>query len=112
MFNIVFMLNEDRFQTKPLNAVSFCAICLMSLCLSADTRTERDILQNVIDEIAELEALVSQAEELQNPNDRIRFRYDWLRQDLQKVQQGINSYITEYNQTPRSFKPLQGDYTQ
>ena len=41
---------------------------------------------------------------------RIRFRYDWLRQDLKQIKDGIQSHIDSPRAQPRSFPPLRGDY--
>ena len=40
----------------------------------------------------------------------MRFRYDWLRQDLQRLRLGIQEHINAPRAQPRSFPPLRGDY--
>lgn len=76
----------------------------------ADTGAERDALAKIIHELNALEAAIKQAEANANPDARIRFRYDWLRQDLKQIKDGIQSHIDSPRAQPRSFPPLRGDY--
>jgi RAQPRD family integrative conjugative element protein len=46
------------------------------------------------------------------PDTRIRFRYDWLRQDLHRIRDGIQDHIDAPRSEPRRFPPLRGDYRQ
>ena len=50
------------------------------------------------------------AESQANRDARVRFRYDWLRQDLERVRLGIQEHINAPRAQPRSFPPLRGDY--
>ena len=48
----------------------------------ADADAEREALAKIIHEINTLEPLIKRAEANTDQDPRIRFRYDWLRQDL------------------------------
>ena len=63
-----------------------------------------------IHELNALEPLIKRAEANAEQDSRIRFRYDWLRQDLKQIKDGIQSHIDSPRAQPRSFPPLRGDY--
>ena len=76
----------------------------------ADADAEREALAKIIHEINALETLINRAEANADRDSRIRFRYDWLRQDLKQIKDGIQSHIDSPRAQPRSFPPLRGDY--
>ena len=76
----------------------------------ADADAERDALARIIHELKALELLIKQAEANADQDARVRFRYDWLRQDLKQIKDGIQSHIDSPRAQPRSFPPLRGDY--
>jgi len=76
----------------------------------ADPDAEREALARIAHELDALETLIRTAESQAEPDARIRFRYDWLRQDLARVRQGIQDHIDAPRSEPRTFPPLRGDY--
>ena len=76
----------------------------------ADADAERAVLARLDHELQSIEPLLREAESQANPDARIRFRYDWLRQDLRRVRQGIQAHIEAPRAEPRTFPPLRGDY--
>ena len=76
----------------------------------ADADAEREALAKIIHELNALETLINRAEVNADRDSRIRFRYDWLRQDLKQIRDGIQSHIDSPRAQPRSFPPLRGDY--
>ena len=76
----------------------------------ADADAEREALARLSHEIEALEPLIRSAESQANPDARVRFRYDWLRQDLARVRLGIQEHIDAPRAEPRAFPPLRGDY--
>ena len=76
----------------------------------ADADGERESLARITHELEAIEPLITEAASQANPDARIRFQYDWLRQDLIKIQQGIQSHIDAPRSEPRTFPPLRGDY--
>jgi RAQPRD family integrative conjugative element protein len=76
----------------------------------ADAAGEREQLARVIHELQAVEPLLRAAQSQANPDARIRFRYDWLRQDLERMRLGIQEHINAPRVEPRSFPPLGGDY--
>ena len=76
----------------------------------ADAGAEREALAKIIHELNAVEPLIKQAEANAEQDVRIRFRYDWLRQDLKQIKDGIQAHIDSPRAQPRSFPPLRGDY--
>jgi RAQPRD family integrative conjugative element protein len=77
---------------------------------SADADAEREVLARLAHEIKALAPLVAHAEAQADLDARIRFRYDWLRQDLERVRAGIQAHIDTPRAEPRKIEPLRGDY--
>jgi len=86
----------------------------LGLCFTpavfADADAERESLAKILHELNVLESLIKQAEANADQDSRVRFRYDWLRQDLKQIRDGIQSHIDSPRAQPRSFPPLRGDY--
>jgi len=78
--------------------------------VSADADAERETLAQLVHELELLHSLVDQADATADPDARIRFRYDWLRSDLERVREGIEEHIDAPRSEPRKVVPLRGDY--
>ena len=76
----------------------------------ADADAEREALARLIYELEAVEPLIDKAQSQANPDARIRFRYDWLRQDLERVRLGIREHINAPHAEPRTYPALRGDY--
>lgn len=72
--------------------------------------SERKALLDILSHLQEVDVLIRSAEAQQNPDQRIKFRYDWLRKDLYKVNRGVSDYLSSPESQPRSFDPVMGDY--
>lgn len=90
-----------------LSIICFLQLSVASV-VSADS--EREALAKLVHELTALESLIQQAESNADQDSRIRFRYEWLRQDLKQIQDGIQSHLDAPQAQPRSFPPLRGDY--
>ena len=77
---------------------------------AADADGERAALARIDHELQAIEPLLRAAKSQAGPDARVRFRYDWLRQDLQRLRLGIQEHINAPRAQPRSFPPLRGDY--
>jgi len=104
-----------RFAPAPqLVSLAFALVGLA--CLSpfapavADADAEREALARIAHELEALEPRLREAASQASPDARIRFRYDWLRQDLSRVRLGIEEHINAPRAEPRTFPPLRGDY--
>ena len=78
--------------------------------VNADADGEREVLARIAHEIETIAPLITQAASQANPDARIRFQYDWLRQDLDQIQRGIREHLDSPRVEPRTFPPLRGDY--
>ena len=97
-------------QITQLLALGLLATSLPIQLVVADADGERESLARITHELQAIETLITEAAAQANPDARIRFQYDWLRQDLIKMQQGIQSHIDAPRSEPRTFPPLRGDY--
>jgi len=77
---------------------------------AADADAEREVLARISHELEATEPLIAEAESQANPDARIRFQYDWLRQDIERIRLGIQEHIDAPRAEPRTFPPLRGDY--
>ena len=77
---------------------------------AADADGERAALARIDHELQAIEPLITEASSQANPDARIRFQYDWLRQDLDRIRRGIQAHIDAPRSEPRTFPPLRGDY--
>jgi len=76
----------------------------------ADADGERAALARIIHELQAIDPLITEAASQANPDARVRFQYDWLRQDLDRIRLGIQEHIDAPRSEPRTFPPLRGDY--
>lgn len=76
----------------------------------ADTSAERESLARIVHELHAMAPLIQKAESQTQEDARVRFRYDWLRQDLKRIREGIQDHIDAPRAEPRAFPPLHGDY--
>ena len=76
----------------------------------ADADGERAMLARISHELVAIEPLIEKARSQADPDARIKFNYDWLRQDLNRVRLGLEAHIDAPRSQPRTFPPLRGDY--
>ena len=77
---------------------------------AADADGERTALARIDHELQAIEPLITEASSQASPDARIRFQYDWLRQDLDRIRRGVQAHIDAPRSEPRTFPPLRGDY--
>jgi len=77
---------------------------------AADQGSEREQLARLAHELETLQPLIDAAQAQADYPARIRFQYPWLRQDLDKVRQGILEHLNAPQGEPRQIRPLAGDY--
>lgn len=76
----------------------------------ADADGERAMLARISHELVAIEPLIKKAHSQANPDARIKFNYEWLREDLNQIRLGIEAHVDAPRVTPRAFPPLRGDY--
>ncbi|PLW83338.1 conjugal transfer protein [Kineobactrum sediminis] len=100
-------MTSHRITTAALLGLAFIVPAAL-----ADTDAERATLARLLNELAQLEPLITSSEAEADPDARIQFQYDWLRQDLARVGAGIQAHLDGPRNEPRSAPPLRGDYRQ
>jgi len=76
----------------------------------ADAGGEREVLARISHELQAISPLMDKAASQANLDARIRFQYDWLKQDIDQIRRGIQEHINTPRSEPRTFPPLRGDY--
>ena len=94
----------------PYLALFFVAGLVVATMGVARADTERETLMRLSQEIEAMTPLIDAAERHADKTRRIRFRYDWLRRDLERIRDGLIEHATADQATPRSYPPLRGDY--
>jgi RAQPRD family integrative conjugative element protein len=102
------MSKPETIRTFLLISVSL--IALQAAGVLADANGERDTLARLVHELESLEPLIVEASRAADPDARIRFQYDWLRDDLETVRRGIEAHIDSPAAEPHPVAPLRGDY--
>ena len=100
-------MTKHPFATATLLALTFIVPGAL-----ADAETERALLARLLHELKLLEPLIASSEAEADPDARIHFQYDWLRQDLERVRAGIQAHLDAPRNEPRPVPPLRGDYRQ
>lgn len=101
--------------TKTSACICLLAGTFLSLSLPlgdarADADAERGSLAQVVHELDGLDPLLQAAASHAEPDARIRFQYDWLRQDLARIRLGIQDHLNAPLAEPRRYPPVRGDY--
>tara|TARA_R110002110_G_scaffold158656_1_gene356139 strand:+ start:21640 stop:21942 length:303 start_codon:yes stop_codon:yes gene_type:complete len=97
---------------QRLATATLLALAIIAPGSVADVDGERAMLARLVHEITLLEPLISSSEAEADPDARIHFQYDWLRQDLERVRAGIQAHLNAPRNEPRPVPPLRGDYRQ
>ncbi len=97
-----------------MNLTYRTVICLLGLFYAttamADRDHEHEALAQLVHELDALKPLIETAQQASDPSARLRFQYDWLRQDVERMQSGIQMHLTAPRRQPRDLPPLKGDY--
>tara|TARA_R110002074_G_scaffold219749_1_gene390432 strand:+ start:16079 stop:16351 length:273 start_codon:yes stop_codon:yes gene_type:complete len=88
------------------------ALAITAPSALADVDDEHAMLARLLHEIELLEPLIVSSEAEADRDARVRFQYDWLRQDLERVRAGIQAHLDAPRNEPRPVPPLRGDYRQ
>lgn len=76
----------------------------------AVTDQERSVLQRLHVELSTISKIIDEAEQATNADDRRQVDYQRLRDDLQKIQQGILDVVNAERREPRLLPPIDGNY--
>jgi RAQPRD family integrative conjugative element protein len=81
----------------------------------AQTVTERQRLESVINELAYLQTYLQETKSSQKLNVRSRFDYERINGDLDLLKHGISEYLSDIPNKPKggvnAFREIQGNYT-
>jgi len=91
-------------------AIGILGALILAQSAIADSDGEREVLARINHELQTIIPLITQAASQANPDARVRFQYDWLKQDIDQIRHGIQEHINTPRSEPRTFPPLRGDY--
>lgn len=97
---------------KSIGLLSVIFSLSLALPVLADTASENTELSRIIPILDSLSPLIHAAETQADPQARVKFRYDWLRQDLAKIRSGLVQKIQLPPIEPRTVEPLKGDFVE
>ena len=100
-----------RVQRAWLLALLAAAALAAQPARAGDDESEREHLARIAHEIERLQAQVSAAAQDAPTGQRVKFRYDWLQNDLEMLREGVERHVDSARQ-PRPVPPLRGDYRQ
>ena len=93
-----------------LPQIVFSLLLLQSVAADEPGKSEHQALLKIDHQLSELTELIDEAELSADPDNRIRFRYDWLRRDIARVRRGVQAHIHRPLAEKRASLPVQGDY--
>ncbi|MNL05677.1 Plasmid protein [compost metagenome] len=100
-----------------MSTTVFRCFLLLSLAIAhgsgyAASAHEQEQLSLVQQQLDTIERLATQAEAASTaePDDRFRFDYPRLSQDIQRIRQGVQGYLSPSRAQPRDPSELVGDY--
>ncbi|WP_449123925.1 integrative conjugative element protein, RAQPRD family [Pseudomonas viridiflava] len=99
-------------QTTPIRCSLLFVLATIHLNSDAAPADEEAQLSLVRQQLDIIERLTAQTERSSNaqPNERYRFDYPQLIQDIQRIRQGVQSYLFPSRAQPRDPTELVGDY--
>lgn len=71
---------------------------------------ERKALLDLLDYLQQARVLIKSAQAQQSEDQRIKFRYDWLTNDLYKISRGISDHLSSPESQARTVQPIMGEY--
>lgn len=73
-------------------------------------QSERKAVLTILSHLQQTDGLIQRAQAYQRPDQRIKFRYDWLRLDMHKIGRSILDHLNSPENQTRFFEPLNDDY--
>ena len=101
---------QDNLYNPPTNLYTPTHYALTPVGANVPTGPEREALNRFLHELQVLEVLLHDARAHQNPQQRIKFHYPLVHDDLSKIRDGITAYLHARDSRPRDVEPVSGDY--
>lgn len=94
----------------PIRVLMLTVIAFHGNCFAGGGQEQQ--LSLVIRQLDNLDTLAQQASRYEVPESNIRFRFDYSRliQDIQRIRQGVEGYLSPSRAQPRNPGELVGDY--
>ncbi|WP_082423334.1 RAQPRD family integrative conjugative element protein [Pseudomonas sp. NBRC 111137] len=94
----------------PIRVLMLTVIAFHSDCFAASEHEQQ--LSLLIRQLDTLDTLAQQASRYEVPESNTRYRFDYARliQDIQRIRQGVQGYLSPSRAQPRDPTELVGDY--
>ena len=99
-------------QTNVLRCLLLFSLAIVDSSSYAASAHEQDQLSRVQQQLEIIERLATQAEadNTPEPDDRYRFDYPRLSQDILHIRRGVKDYLSPSRAQPRDSNEITGDY--
>jgi len=95
---------------RQLLSLGSCTLLFASSACFANTDQMNATLARINMILNQINPLINVAQQEQDPNARVKFQFDVLRSDINKIQSGIAQQINLVSIQPRKVTPIAGDY--
>lgn len=93
-----------------LTYISLSTLVLIAPITFADTEQMHTTLARIDTILTQINPLINLAKQQEDPNTRVKFQFEALRQDISLIQSGIGQALNRVSIQPRTVAPLVGDY--
>jgi len=93
-----------------MKILTLICLSLFSLEACSDQERENAILSGIKKELRIVMELIDEAENEKERQEKMNFQYDWLKEDVEKITQGIEDKISKAHLYPRRILEIKGDY--
>jgi RAQPRD family integrative conjugative element protein len=88
----------------------FLLVCAgVSSSYAGNDAMDRDLKQMTLI-LQQFDPLIQKAIKDQDPEARVKFRFERLHQDVEKILSGIQTALSHQPIQPKTVRPLEGDY--
>lgn len=95
---------------QRLVCITLITLILIAPLIFADTEQMHTTLARINTLLSQINPLINLAKQQEDPNTRVKFQFETLRQDITQVQSGITQALNRVSIQPRTVAPLSGDY--
>ena len=97
-------------QKYRLTCSTLIPLMLITPLTFANTEQMHTSLTRINTLLSQINPLINLAKQQEDPNARVKFQFEVLREDIARIQSGISQALNRVSIQPRTVAPLVGDY--